>query len=268
MNIFNKIKDFFLEDDEDEVKPKSKPKQQPIEKQKAIKEVLKSDVTEKTIKVLDAKTADAFIKEEKPFKFPADFDDDDFIVSRNKTENKKKVIINPSYQSYRKKEEVKKFQPTPIISPIYGIMEVEDNNTNKVKFIEKKKQVKEEVTFDTVRQKAFGNLTDEIEDTLTRLNKVNFYNLKEEKIEKEVYDTKETGDKLGVTLSLEKEDIEKMENKIDKQSVKKTSKTKETIKFENVDITNVDKTNEQEEDTKEHDLFNLIEKMYEGSEKE
>ena len=72
---------------------------------------------------------------------------------------------------YSKKEEVKpkKFKPTPVISPVYGVLDknytkdevkVQDENAYEIQRSSKK------IDFETVRNKAFGNLTDDIRNNL------------------------------------------------------------------------------------------------------
>ena len=62
-----------------------------------------------------------------------------------------------------------KFKPTPVISPVYGIL---DKNYRKDEVIEKTeenstmKRPSKKVDFETVRKKAFGNLVDEIKENL------------------------------------------------------------------------------------------------------
>jgi len=147
------------------------------------------------------------IKEEQPvkkFAFPIDFEDD--LPSRNnrnninnnmnvlKVEKEKlekerlekekfekqrniKIDKNPEpvkkvSELYPKKEVVKekpKFKATPVISPVYGIL---DKNYKKDEVKEKSednfemKRPSKKVDFETVRKKAFGNLVDEIKDNL------------------------------------------------------------------------------------------------------
>ena len=79
----------------------------------------------------------------------------------------KKVV-----ELYPKKEEPKekpKFKATPVISPVYGIL---DKNYKKEEVRERDeednliKRSSKKVDFETVRKKAFGNLADEIKDNL------------------------------------------------------------------------------------------------------
>lgn len=135
------------------------------------------------------------IEEKSSFKFPLEFSDDDFIEtrSRHKThtqnlekeksmrpvneikerpEKLKTIKKDPTKVSelYKeKKQEVKKFKATPIISPIYGVLNKNYNSDevacNKGENLEEKRHSKS-VDFDSVRKKAYGNLSKEIKENL------------------------------------------------------------------------------------------------------
>lgn len=111
----------------------------------------------------------------KKFTFPIDFGDE--LPSRN-TKNSsvnvlkaEKEVPKKVAELYPKKEEVKtkpKFKATPVISPVYGIL---DKNYKKEEVKEKSDEISmkrpsKKVDFETVRKKAFGNLVDEIKDNL------------------------------------------------------------------------------------------------------
>ena len=114
-------------------------------------------------------------KEEKNFSFPIDFEEEvapSRVTNRNILVEKEKERELPKKELYPKKQTVTekpKFKPTPVISPVYGIL---DKNYKKEEVIEKSeentamKRPSKKVDFETVRKKAFGNLTDEIKDNL------------------------------------------------------------------------------------------------------
>lgn len=136
-------------------------------------------------------------KEDKPistFKFPIDITDNDFIETRSRqsVHNKevikeiepKKIVPQKEPQIVKKEtkvaelykdkkketpSEAKKFRATPIISPIYGILDKNytptDVETNKGINLEETRHSKN-VDFDSVRKKAYGNLSDEIKENL------------------------------------------------------------------------------------------------------
>lgn len=84
------------------------------------------------------------------------------VVRREET---KKVELYPKKEVTEKP----KFKPTPVISPVYGIL---DKNYRKEEVREKSEDTMEmkrpskTVDFETVRKKAFGNLVDEIKENL------------------------------------------------------------------------------------------------------
>ncbi len=69
------------------------------------------------------------------------------------------------YGTYEKKEEKKNFKPSPIISPIYGVL---DKNYKKEEIVTKKEvrltssYARENLSVDDVRNKAYGTLSDDI----------------------------------------------------------------------------------------------------------
>lgn len=86
--------------------------------------------------------------------------------NKNVLDKEKKVS-----ELYSKKEEVKpkKFKPTPVISPVYGVLDknytkdevkVQDADSYEIKRTSRK------VDFESVRNKAFGSLTDDIRNNL------------------------------------------------------------------------------------------------------
>lgn len=127
------------------------------------------------------------------FKFPIEFNENDFIETRSRqsihntkekttamTANtlsiKEKVVkkepkVSELYKDKKKDQvvEKKKFKATPIISPIYGVLDSnytpEDMRTNEKENLEEQRPSKN-VDFDSVRKKAYGNLNDEIKEKL------------------------------------------------------------------------------------------------------
>lgn len=138
-------------------------------------------------------------KEVKSFTFPIDFEDDFVPKRRNnvnileaekqaaiekektekikeqrlRTQKTKEETVKPKTSSlYPPKEKVAekpKFKASPVISPVYGIL---DKNYRKEEVVEKEEaqtsmqRPSKKVDFETVRKKAFGNLTDELKDNL------------------------------------------------------------------------------------------------------
>lgn len=244
MKIINKIKNFIFDAEEEKAERQEK---------KEYKEIKEEPKEKKQVEIEDDIIDDDF--KSIPPKKRFDFDRDFFPETRAKEEPPKEIM----YQTPSYRKESKRFKPTPMISPVFGLILVSSDENPKEK---KHKEEKELNPFDAVRQKAYGTLTDEIEDTLTRLNKGNFYNppkhteKKEEKeIETEVIYKEET---IEIKTHVDNEETKEFEN----------TNPEETIKFETIDVEkqfNKEKEDE-DDDTKESDLFNLIETMYEGSE--
>lgn len=144
--------------------------------------------------------------------FPMMFDDDDFLEDKKQKEmddslsrtslhseeknehelyqGKKELsyiesVRKPSYsytKSYYEEKETKEFKPSPIISPVYGIL---DKNYRKEEVVTKKEtrvsSNNKRFDLDSVRNKAFGADDEVISDKKTR-------EAKEEKEEKKIYD--------------------------------------------------------------------------------
>lgn len=132
------------------------------------------------------------LKREEKFVFPVYFDDKDF----EKIEEKPKKVeqpkkIPPKKEVYgtkiEKKEETKVFKPTPIISPIYGVL---DKNYRKDDISAKKvarsefRDPNKPLTIDEVRRKAYGTLEDDLETSLFAKSSI-FMESDSEKDEKE-----------------------------------------------------------------------------------
>lgn len=137
------------------------------------------------------------IEEKNTFKFPMDLADDDFIETRSrqsvhqrkqeaekfqeiekqneKNNIHKQVKAEPKVADLYKDKKVEKvdskpkFRATPIISPIYGILDknytpgdIERNTGNNYE----EKRPSKSVDFDSVRKKAYGSLTKDIKENL------------------------------------------------------------------------------------------------------
>ncbi len=291
----SKMKNFLFDDEEVEEEVVKKPKKKEHDKKNDKKEVVEpkkknvikepefddylydiSDVKSETVEVPTISRT-----EKTEFKMP-EFNDDDFMVPSNKkpvVEEKKTPVYEEKpvlYQGSRKrKEETKKFKPSPIISPIFGLLDSHGNKVpeNSEEAIEIRGK-KEEITFDDVRKKAYGSLDDELEDTLKKLSSKTIEEAendmlkKEEKLSRTEKKEKEEKKKevfssVEITKEEEQEDEDDMilpnvnfkEIDVDKErnkSKKTSNKKKETI----------NETDDDDDDTKEQDLFNLIDTMY------
>ena len=185
-----------------------------------------------------------------------------------------------------KKDDKKSFRPSPVISPIYGVL---DKNYSKEDVIDRTEEIRksisrEELSYDTVRRKAYGTLEDELEDTLMNLNKRNMDavdQLEEEikNLENPKKHIEQLLDELEKTASLTVGDIEEaIKNDLsdpddnddtyamDELEAMISGKAKSNIE-EELEDTNEIETKVNDEDL-ENDLFNLIDSMYdEGDDK-
>jgi hypothetical protein len=130
------------------------------------------------------------------FKFPIEFEESDFTassrasrhISRSKVPEKSKVVsktrevpvvkkdvlkketkVSELYKNKKKNKDIKKFQATPIISPVYGVLDKNYRTEELDPIIGDNYEVdrpSKNVDFDSVRKKAYGTLTDDIKDNL------------------------------------------------------------------------------------------------------
>lgn len=279
MSIFNKIKDILFNDEEldEEVVEE-------VEEKKEVKEAKKEEVMEpvKEEKRLDfgddfEDTDDLPIikeKEELPeveerdifkssntFNFPVEVDEDDFVPIEMPKRNQnvmdyetKRVDVEKYIIKKTETVEVKEtpFKASPIISPIYGVM---DKNYKKEDIVVKKKvevtkTQQKNIDLDLARKKAFGTLEDEIEITLDQPYN-EFYKEEELKEEDEEKPIKSIDDLL--IDSTDKEDGS-------------DSALHETFKLDEV-IKELKKSSEELESNND-DLFDLIDSMYESEEED
>lgn len=294
MSKLNKMKSFLFDEEEEEKEvKKASNKKERVEKPKerrekveifesnqkeSIEELDFDDVVEHTIKVPN-EVHSRSEKVEQKFSFP-EFDDEDFMVTSKKPEPiipvQKEEPKRVLYQGSKRKEEAKRFKPSPIISPIYGLLDNQGNSIKEENGADKTSK-NEEVTIDEVRKKAYGSLDEELEDTMKRLSTKTIEEAeKEMEIEsKELSREKKKREKIKeekpVVASLEGDDddddmilpnVNFKEIDVDKESklLKKQTKKKDNSKNSLED--------DDDDDTKEQDLFNLIDTMYQNKEEE
>lgn len=117
------------------------------------------------------KTEPKEVKQEKNTQ-PIFFDDDYF---KELEQPKKEVKSSYLKEQTKVKEEKRHFKPTPIISPVYGVL---DKNYNKEDIAQKKETpityTSTRISIDEVRKKAYGTLEDDLEITLVGNNSILF----------------------------------------------------------------------------------------------
>ena len=293
MGLLNKIKGILFEEvEEDEVvsTPKSeekKPIAEKIEPQRKVEEPVEKSVQKVTAPVKEAKTEN--LNERDLFKSDNispffDFDEEEFSnmsrVQKPKTTNvmeyerKKRVEKRYDMGNFSKIErtevvEKKKFKPSPIISPVYGIL----NEDYKPEDIKSKTDnvVNTGLDFNSVRKKAFGEETlgepeaTYYEESVTVKVKEN----EEEKQQKVKTIDELLEDTSDVTIDVdEKNSVEDKNNKeatdevadyerIDKDLEEVTAKC---------DVNKTEMKKVEDDDTLENDLFDLIDSMYDNRE--
>lgn len=181
---------------------------------------------------------------------------------------------------YEGKSPKKTFTPTPIISPIYGIL---DKNYTKDDVVTKKEirlsTAHRKADLDAVREKAYGDLTSDITQSMEDVVEDN--DSKEEKLENTLYDLNDentspaiesvtVGDAeeyfndLGLEYNIDYEDTSVTKPKEKETKEKKRRSEKEEVDEKPKKEEQLEKE-EQDEDL-ESNLFDLIESMYDEKE--
>ncbi len=279
MGLLNKLKNALFEEEEIEIdstpeKVVIKDEEPTIDKKKEVKQEIPPLENEREL-----------FKAENTFNFP-DFDEEEFVSNFNIEKEEIKIEKRKEPEKIKKMENVynenkgkisrehsitrkeknkvkiekveKKFTPSPIISPVYGIL---DKNYKKEDIIKVEKTKKEQkiIDVDMVRKKAFGTLEDDIEKTLNE-SMDTFYNEKSKSIDELLNDS--IDDTIEITYDEVPKHSEEFTNSIEE----------ELDKVEDHFVTEDKKAKQEEEylenNTLENDLFDLIDSMYDNREEE
>ena len=276
MKFMDKVKNFFTEEVEEEVKP--------IKKEVIQVEIPSPEANEqKRVTLSSVKTeVEEPIKEEKK-SAPVYFDDKDFEDLERKPEKKKPTYSRtetyrssfrkeePKIEGYNgkdRKDEKKVFKPSPIISPVYGVL---DKNYSKDDIVSKgetrtvKYTKTSEVTIEEVRNKAYGTLEDDLESNL-------FNDFATEKNNDDLLD--DLKDET-VVLDVENKDLDDFINEGNNKDeyyaddeVEAITQSKEEYEEDNLVEDELNKLTDSDEPLDSNDLFNLIDSMYEKKEDE
>lgn len=293
MGLLNKIKGILFEEvEEDEVvsTPKSeekKPIAEKIEPQRKVEEPVEKSVPKVTAPVKETKTEN--LNERDLFKSDNispffDFDEEEFSnmsrVQKPKTTNvmeyerKKRVEKRYDMGNFSKIErtevvEKKKFKPSPIISPVYGIL----NEDYKPEDIKSKTDnvVNTGLDFNSVRKKAFG------EETLGE-PEATYYEesvtVKVKENEEEKQQKVKTIDELLEDTSDVTIDVDEKNSVEDKNDIKATDEVTDYERIDKdleevtakCDANKTEMRKVEDDDTLENDLFDLIDSMYDNRE--
>lgn len=247
-------------------KPVSVPKVEP-----QIESVVKE---EETIKI------ETPPKKEEKFIFPVYFDEKDFETEKRESKpvpkiekpvemqprrdvkiEKREVKTESSYkEAYNKKAQVREerhvFKPTPIISPVYGILDknyykediVVSTPTSRTHYSSTSKTI----TIDDVRNKAFGSLEDELADTILTDEKEN---IKPEADNDDIINEK---DFETAVEEDKKRDIGKDTLKSDIEALLNNDEFTSMLNFKKTKIEDIPEKKEVKEEKKEQDDDSLI----------
>ena len=307
MSFMNKVKNFFYEDIEEEVEEtrveEPKKKFNPFKKEPKIEEETPVVVEEPKVDVKQEANNDLsereLFKAERTFNFPMDMGDEIFDKEEEKEEVKvetpvrrepireqtytRSIYHNISREEPKQEEPKKKFRPSPVISPVYGILD-KNYTVDDVVDADKTKEFsldKKIVDYDSVRNRAYKDIDDELEKTM---NNDIFYNLDEEDntpLEDELHSEEPsviiTYDEIEETPVVEAKEVEFKETKEEIPEEETPISEVEVPEEEDDDIapdvkieTPKKKSKKVKEDKKEEkeDLFNLIDNMYNEDEEE
>ena len=170
------------------------------------------------------------------------------------------------------KEETRKFKPTPVISPVYGILDKNYSKEDILPTASSEGTLPKIIDVDAVRKKAFGTL-DQLEknmeeDNLDDIKITSFDDYDTQKIELPSIDEIED----EITTPLPKiEEVEK-ELELDETPIEEDIEIEETPIEEDIEIeetpieedfdVKLDEVVDEKEDKIENELFDLIDSMY------
>jgi len=302
-----------LKDDKKEVETKLEPKKQPktftfpvfdddsILEAKNEKKEERRKTSRSEQKNLETPRQKPQEKSKKPSGYTNAFDysygkyKGDYKANRESSQSVLKTTLNT-------KEERKNFTPSPIISPVYGVLNENYKKEDILTKTEKSNSFQSSpLDLDSVRRKAYGTLEDEIELSLTQTNEVPIVETPEEKeylnddeglsindllvdskeeleptIEEiddtEIFDDIEEetieGDEFiqdEIEIEQEEKGTESPEPKEEKAKIeRKQLKNSRTYSDEVRDEVKKEKTEDTNEPLGEEDLFDLIDSLYQG----
>lgn len=277
MSLFNKIKDILFEEEEqtEAIKTiKEEPKKEiPVERKieaPVEPQNVSNNYNFNKVDIEVPKEKDLF--SDNSFKFP-DFDEEEFKssipkrqTSNNVLEYERKKVVEKrdrEYSRYDRNEpkelvEKKKFKPSPIISPVYGVL----NQDYKPEDVKNREETIPVLNVDEVRKKAFEPevLIPESKEEVIDEPVVTFFEEKEEKVQK--FEEMKSIDELLESASDEEITLE---DELEISSDNNLDAINEELEnySEPVEISD---SKENLDDTLESDLFELIDSMYETRE--
>lgn len=268
MGLLDKVKNFFYDEEDVEDEYEEETHKEVKKENKRKYEPVKEDIVRKRENRLEKENEEVtereLFKADSTFNFPMDLDDTIYekpskTVSRlekaQKEEPKKEVKVSTYKTStrettaYQKRtyptekitttKDDKKFMPTPIISPIYGVLDKNYKKEDVALDSANDLNITKKLDYDSVMKRAMKRVDDKEDEE----NKSIFFNLDEQEADKDdevkiIYNDVSTSDDMDNT------------NKDDTNN--KTLVDEDNILSE----------------TKEQDLFNLIDNMYSSEDDE
>lgn len=278
MSLVKKLKDILFEEEEEYTEPIKVREEVKEEVPKVVKiEPEREEVKEQPKEVTSERE---LFRSDNSFRFP-DFDEEEFASNMSKPkpkanvleyERKKTVEKRTDYGRYERIEtreytEKKKFKPSPIISPVFGIL----NQDYKAEDIVNKKDTASTIDIEAVRKKAFEPKYEEpkFEEPKRKL---------EETIDEPVVTFFEEKDTIKTKEISSREEYKTIDDLLEEASDEiALEDTLEMPKTNNLDaieeelekLDTEEKTAHRDlDDTLDSDLFELIDSMYDEREED
>lgn len=291
MGFLDKVKNLFTEEEEVFEEPIKK---EVIKVEIPAPEVAKPQETPVVVAPAPREEPKREEVQEKKKPAPVFFDDKDFenIERRvakpvpkkeEKKEEPKKAVSAYQMSKQRTHEERKSFKPSPIISPVYGVL---DKNYHKNDIVPKREtrmdKLGGELTIDEVRNRAFGTLEDEIDATLFEDTKIEVEDTKTKAInglEEDIFKDLEIDMEKEPAVeeeTIDTHDVIEDDAEFQLDEPVDTEEPTDNLVGEamNMDLTEEEEkpvkkkrqnreVKEEMDDLEDSDLFNLIDSMYE-----
>lgn len=270
MKLIDKIKKAILEEEEIE--------EEEIVKKIDIEKTTSSKVKEEVAPVKEESVSHDFVpplESKKPIIFEEeDFKTDEVIYEKPVVKEEKK---KPLYGGYGLRDEKtkEKFKPSPVLSPVYGLMNKEDLEKQEVpsKSLDSLfKEEKKSVSLDSVREKAYGIKENASVKADNELEKGLFYEMEDRVpgVDKVTLgDAEEYYNDLGLEYNIDYKDSQK-DTKMTRSKKNKDlvslvdEEVKENKKIKKDDVTLVH--DEDDVEAEEKNLYDLIDMMYDNKE--
>ena len=310
MGFLDKMKNLFTEEVEEEEIVKPKRETIKVAEPPAPRRERETVITKEPSSV--PLTESRLEENKEKFVFPVYFDDKDFDdLEKPKIKEKPKTVVSKEtkkepYQGAKvniEAEPKKVFKPSPIISPVYGVL---DKNYSKDDITTKKDSTRstirtskpEHLTIDDIRNKAYGTLEDDLESTLSYdfseleekpkheasnqealdiFNELDFDTLEEPKksdfkeIEKNILLEKESEEsvdddteELARQLEEQKKKLEEISQYMNDNEAVTEAAVEE--KSETIDDISEEEETSEDKNLNDSELFDLIDSMYEKKE--